>query len=137
MMKTKILAAIFLLLSCLTTWAWYGHPITQEKIDQIRIGQTTEADLVHLFGAPTTRFVDLRQETEINWFRSQPIPAGGYVPLIGQFLGGLHVDSQQLYVLLGPDGRVLHYEVNNSLGTLKARGEALTATTSRRTSYMK
>jgi len=136
-MRTKILVSVFLLLSCLTTWAWYGHPITQEKVDQIRIGQTTEADLVHLFGAPTTRFVDLRHDTALDWFRSQPMPAGAYLPFVGELFGGLHVDAQQLYVLLSPGGRVLHYEVHSSLGTLKARGETLTVTTSRRTSYTK
>src|SRR6476619_3996521 len=114
-MKTKILLSVFLLSS----------------------GLTTEADLVHLFGAPTTRFVDLSHHTALDWFRSVPMPVGGYLPLIGELFGGLKVDSQQLYVLLSRDGRVLHYEVNNSLETLKARGEALTVTTSRHTSYAK
>lgn len=136
-MKTKILLSVFLLSSCLTTWAWFPPSITQEKIDQIRVGQTTEADLVHLFGAPTTRFVDLSHHTALDWFRSVPMPVGGYLPLIGELFGGLKVDAQQLYVLLSPDGHVLHYEVNNSLETLKARGEALTVTTSRHTSYAK
>jgi hypothetical protein len=73
-MKTKILLSVFLLSSCLTTWAWFPPSITQEKIDQIRVGQTTEADLVHLFGAPTTRFVDLSHHTALDWFRSVPMP---------------------------------------------------------------
>ncbi len=136
-MKTRLLAGLLLLFSCLTTWAWFAPSITQEKVDKIRIGQTTEADLVHIFGAPTTRFVDLRRRIEINWFRSEPMPVGGYVPLIGQFFGGLRIDAQQLHVLLSPDGRVVHYEVNDSLQTLKARTQTLTVTTSRRTSYMK
>jgi hypothetical protein len=125
-MKTKILVSAILLSSCLTSWAWFPPSITQKNIDQIRIGQSTEADLVHLFGAPTTRFVDLNHQTALDWFRSVPMPWSGYLPLIGQFLGGLNVDAQQLYVLLSPDGRVLHYEVNNSAHTLKARTQSRT-----------
>jgi hypothetical protein len=32
------------------------------------------------------------------------MPIGGYLPLIGELCGGLHVDAQQLTVLLTPDG---------------------------------
>ena len=136
-MKTKILVVALLLSSCLTSWAWFPRSITQQKVDQIRIGQTTETDLLHLFGTPTTRFVDLRHLTSLDWFRSVPMPVTGYLPLIGQFLGGLNVEAQQLSVVLGPDGRVLRYEVHSSKDRLHARTQAVTTTTVRETQYSK
>ena len=119
-MKTKLLATALLLASCLTGWAWPRSSITQAKVNQIRIGQTTEADLLQLFGAPTTRMIDLRHEVELDWFRTPPMPLQGYVPFIGSFIGGLDVEAQQLYVVLAPNGRVMRFYVYSTTG--KVRG---------------
>ena len=81
-MKTKLLVSLILISSCLTTWAWFDPSITQGKVDQIRIGQTTEADLVHFFGRPSTRQVDLRHHVTLDFMRSVPMPWQGYTPFI-------------------------------------------------------
>ena len=133
-MKTKILVCAILISSGLTSWAWFPPSITQQNINQIRVGQTTETDLVHLFGTPTTRFVDLAHYTAIDWFRSVPAPAQSYIPLLSSLLGGLNVEVQQLTVVLSPGGRVVHYEVHSSLDRLHA---ASRVTTVRETSYSK
>ena len=125
-MKTKSLVAAVLLSSCLTILASYPSTITQENVNQIRPGQTTEADLVNLFGIPTTRFVDLAHYTAIDWFRSVPAPAQSYIPFIGSCLGGLNVEAQQLTVVLSPGGTVVRYEVHSSLNRLHAAGQATT-----------
>lgn len=132
-MKTKIVAVAILLTSCLTSWAWEPSTITQERVDQIQIGQTTEADLVRLFGTPTTRFVDLRQYVAIDWFRSVPPPPQSYIPIIGPCLGGLDVEAQQLTVNLSPSGRVLRYEVHSS----RERLRVATSRSVRQTGYVK
>ncbi len=132
-MKIKSLVTAILLSTCLTSWAWFPKSISQAGINQIRLGQTTEADLVQLFGPPTTRFVDLRNGIALDWFRSVPMPAAGYLPVIGQFLGGLDVEAQQLTVDLTPDGRVIRYEVHSSKKTLKAAQSG----TTRETGYSK
>ncbi len=135
-MKNKILVCTILLSSCLTSWAWFPSSITQQKVNQIRLGQTTEADLVHLFGTPTTRFVDLAHYTAVDWFRSVPAPPQSYIPLIGSFLGGLNVEAQQLTVTLTPGGRVVQYDVHSSLDRLHAASR-VTRTTVRETRYSK
>ncbi len=135
-MKTKFLVCALLLSSCLTTWAWFPPRITQAKINQIQIGQTTEAELVHLFGTPTTRTTDLAQYITIDWLRSVPAPIQSYIPLIGSFLGGMNIDAQELYVVLSPGGRVVHYEVHSSRNSLHTAGQSTTTTVSR-TSYSK
>lgn len=133
-MKTKFLLCALLLLSGLTTWASASSQITQPAIDQIRIGETTEGDLVQLFGPPTTRFVDMANDVAVDWFRSVPAPAKSYIPIIGPFLGGPIVEAQQLTVVLSPAGRVVSYEVHSSRDTLHAAGSVRTVT---RTSYAK
>jgi hypothetical protein len=122
-MKTKFLVATLLISSCLTILASYPSTITQANVNRIRPGQTTEADLVNLFGVPTTRFVDLAHYTAIDWFRSVPAPAKSYIPLIGSCLGGLNVEAQQLTVVLNPGGTVFRYEVHSSRNTLHAASQ--------------
>lgn len=117
-MKTKTLVAAILLSSCLTSWAWFPRSITQEKINQIRVGQTTEADLVRMFGPPTTRYLGLAHIMSLDWFRSVPMPPGGYVPVLGDLLGGLHLDAQQLSVVLDASGRVIRFDAHSSRNTL-------------------
>lgn len=126
MMKTRFLAIALLIFSGLTIQASYPKTITQENVNQIRPGQTTEADLVNLFGIPTTRFVDLAHYTAIDWFRSVPAPAKSYIPLIGSCLGGLNVEAQQLTVVLSPAGTVVRYEVHSSQNTLHAASQVAT-----------
>lgn len=125
-MKTKFLVATLLISSCLTILASYPSTITQANVNQIRPGQTTEADLVKLFGVPTTRFVDLAHYTAIDWFRSVPAPAKSYIPLIGSCLGGMNVEAQQLTVVLNPGGTVFRYEVHSSRNTLHASRQVTT-----------
>ena len=122
-MKTKFLVTAILLSSCLTSWAWFPKSITQEKINQIRVGQTTEADLVQLFGPPTIRNSDLSHSIALDWFRSVPMLPTGYLPVVGQFLGGLNLEAQQLSVVLSPGGRVVRFEMHSSKD--KPRGEGL------------
>jgi len=118
-MKTKLLAFAILISSTLTTWAWFPPAITQERVNRIQIGQTTEADLVRVFGTPTIRKTDIRGQVELDWFRSRPIPWQGYLPLIGSFIGGLDVEAQQLYVLLSPQGTVLRFSAYSSATELR------------------
>ena len=111
-MKIKVLVTAILLSTCLTSWG-FPKSITQQEISQIRIGQTTEADLLNLFGPPTTRFVDM-SHISLDWFRSVPMPAASYLPFIGELTGGLNIEAQQLSVVLSPGGRVLRYEMHSS-----------------------
>jgi hypothetical protein len=112
-MKTKILAAAFLFTACLTALACYPPIITQAKLEQIRIGQTTEADLVHLFGPPSIRSVDLAQRITLDWFRSKPIAPEAYIPFLAD-LGKDAIGAQQLTVVLTPGGRVVRFQAYTS-----------------------
>ena len=117
-MKIKLLAAV-LLTFCLTSRAAFGHSITQAKVDQIRPGYTTEADLVRLFGPPITRSTDIYRTTSLDWIRSQPPGLQAYLPLVGSFLGGFDIEVQQLSVQLRADGRVGSFTIYDLNGNVK------------------
>jgi outer membrane protein assembly factor BamE (lipoprotein component of BamABCDE complex) len=97
------------MLACLTSQAMAGHSITQEKVNQIRTGQTTEEDLVRAFGPPATRTVCPPEEMTLDWFYSSPISAQNYLPIIGPALGGTHITAWELWVVLGANGEVKRY----------------------------
>lgn len=126
-MKTKFLVSAILLTTCLTSWAWFPKSITPQKISQIRIGQTTEADLLALFGPPTTRFVDIAHVISLDWFRSVPMSPGGYLPFIGELAGGRNLEAQQLSVVLDSGGRVIRYEMHSSKDRQRADGASAIA----------
>jgi len=99
----------FVMLGCLTSQATAGHSITQAKVNQIRPGQTTEADLVRAFGQPTTKTVCPPEVRTLDWFYVRPISAQNYIPVIGPLLGGTQVKAWELWVVLRANGTVRRY----------------------------
>jgi len=97
------------MLVCLTSNATAGKSITQEKVNQIRPGLTTEDDLVRAFGPPATKTVCPPGEITLDWFYASPISAQNYIPVIGPALGGTHVKAWELWVVLGASGEVKRY----------------------------
>ena len=97
------------ILACLTNPAMAGESITQEKVNQIIPGVTTEEDLVRAFGPPATKTVCPPDEISLDWFYSSPIGAQNYIPIIGPALGGTQVTAWELWVVLGANGEVKRY----------------------------
>lgn len=112
----------FLILACLalglTSCASYHPVIKQSAVRQIRPGVTTEANLLALFGPPDTRVGSYEGGTNLTWFRSVGSGPAGYAPIIGQFIGGLDLEVQELIVLLDPNGRVRSYTIHDSKGAI-------------------
>jgi hypothetical protein len=105
-MKTKLLVtALFAFF--LTAGVSFSRAITEAKVDQIRAGYTTEAELVRLFGAPITKSTDIYRMTSLTWFQAGGPDPAAYFPIISPFFcNPLRIDVQELSVVLGPDGRV-------------------------------
>jgi outer membrane protein assembly factor BamE (lipoprotein component of BamABCDE complex) len=99
----------FLAVACLTSYATAAESITQEKVNQIRPGRTTEQDLVRTFGVPTTETVCPESERSLHWFYQRPISAQNYIPIIGPALGGAQVKAWELWVVIGLNGEVKRY----------------------------
>jgi outer membrane protein assembly factor BamE (lipoprotein component of BamABCDE complex) len=99
----------FLAVACLTSYVTAAESITQEKVNQIRPGRTTEQDLVRTFGVPTTETVCPESETSLHWFYVSPIAAQNYIPIIGPALGGAQVKAWELWAVIGLNGKVKRY----------------------------
>jgi outer membrane protein assembly factor BamE (lipoprotein component of BamABCDE complex) len=103
--------------ACSTT---IGTPIAKEKVNQIRIGLTTEPDLLLLFGNPSTKTLDPGGNVVLTWvYSSASTKAETFVPVAGAFIGGYNTHVQQLTVLVNRKGRVEKWTMNNSPGEVK------------------
>jgi outer membrane protein assembly factor BamE (lipoprotein component of BamABCDE complex) len=98
-----------LALTCLTSYATAAESITQEKVNQIRPGQTTEQDLIRIFGAPATETVCPEADRSLDWYYVRPISPQNYIPVIGPALGGAQVKAWELWVVVSASGRVKRY----------------------------
>jgi hypothetical protein len=116
-MKTTIFLALGLA-ACLTSCTSYD--ITQAKVRTIQPGVTTETNLMQMFGPPDTRQSEVHGDTTLVWFRSEAPPISGYIPLIGQYTGGLNIDMLQLQVKTAPNGGVRNFSINESLGEVRS-----------------
>jgi outer membrane protein assembly factor BamE (lipoprotein component of BamABCDE complex) len=96
-------------LACLTSQAMAGESITQAKVNQITTGVTTEQDLVRAFGSPATKMVSPLGEVTLDWIYVSPIAVQNYVPVVGPALGGMHIDTWELWVVLRANGAVKRY----------------------------
>jgi len=105
---------------CLTSHASCGL-ITQQDLNLIRPGNTTEIDLVHMFGPPATRTVQEDGKKSLNWFESSAAPPQSYIPIVGPWLVRLDARVQQLSVLVGANGRVERYNMHDSRDDMKMR----------------
>jgi hypothetical protein len=98
-----------IMLACLTSQAVAGRSITQAKVDQITAGVTTEEYLISAFGPPATKMVSPLGEATLDWFYVSPIAAPNYIPVVGPALGGMHMDTWELWVVLRANGTVKRY----------------------------
>jgi len=98
-MKTIAIASLALLL---TACASSGHPISQDQIDQIVKGKTTQSELLANLGTPTSQAFNSDGTKVLTW-------AYAYVGF-----AGIGTETQALSVIVGPDGRVAAYTANNT-----------------------
>jgi len=87
-----------------------GKKIEQSNVSQIIKGQTTEADLVRMFGPPSNRMANSNGTVMLMWsYFSHDMNAASFIPYAGMVLGGSKSESQNLHVTLGPNGKVQDY----------------------------
>ena len=109
----KIIYCITALLLC--GCASVGTPVETQNIPKIRKGVTTEAELVQMFGAPSSKRLGPNNGLIETWIYSESRVKGtSFIPYAGAFVGGSHVKIQTLMVALDGNGRVQNYAFNES-----------------------
>ncbi|HCL15736.1 MAG TPA: hypothetical protein DIC61_11175 [Pseudomonas sp.] len=97
-MKGILLSAllVILLAGCVS-----GNRFTQQQVDQIQVGTTTERDLLSIFGAPAAVSAQSDGTKTLIW-------TWAYASL-----GGVRSGSKMLSVSLGQDGKAKDYNVSS------------------------
>jgi outer membrane protein assembly factor BamE (lipoprotein component of BamABCDE complex) len=104
----------FLAASIICGCASYGNNFDEKKVSQIRKGETTEADLISLFGAPTGRCVNSESGAVLTWTYAESRTKGEtFIPIAGAFVGGATTSSKTLIVRLDQSGKVLDYSYSS------------------------
>ena len=99
-------ATAFWLIGCAST----GQNFDESKVSQIKKGETTEADLVQMFGQPENRAVNSEGTTTLTWnYFEARVKGETFIPYAGPFLGGSRSKQKMLSVTLGPDGKVASF----------------------------
>lgn len=111
-MKKYIFFFIFFLISGCST---VGNKIEQEKVSQIKEGVTTEQEVINILGKPYMKTLNsdgkiimLYQYTKVK------NRASNFIPVVGLINGGMDMQQQMLTVLIGKDGKVDKYTLNDS-----------------------
>jgi len=100
-----------------------GNNFDESKISQIKKGETTEADLVGIFGDPIQRGLDSNGMTTLTWMYVESRAKGeSFIPYAGPFIGGTRSKNKTLNVTLN-DGKVANF--NFSGGGTETRSNQL------------
>ncbi len=109
-------ASVALLGGCSST----GNNFDDSKVSQIKKGETTEAQLIQMFGEPQRRGVNSEGATTLMWMYTESSVKGeSFIPYAGPFVGGSRHKQKTLNVTL-QDGKVQSF--SSSAGGMETRG---------------
>ena len=96
---TSFLAAL-LFAGCVST----GNNFDESKLSEIRKGQTTEQDLMHMFGQPQNRIINSEGVLTLTWtYAESRVKGESFIPFAGAFAGGGKTRAKSLSVRLQND----------------------------------
>lgn len=114
-------ALIATALACLLGCASTGTNFDEGKVSQIKKGETTEAELIRMFGQAESRGVTSEGMTTLTWMYVESTVKGeSFIPFAGPFVGGTRSKQKMLMVTLGADGKVSNF--TSSTGGSEMRG---------------
>lgn len=120
----KILALYLVTAALVAGCASVGTPVATQNIPKIKRGVTTEVDLVRMFGNPTDKSISSSGKIVMTWVHSSAQAKGtSFIPFAGPFVGGTNVQVEKLQVVIGKDGRVEDYVMNESHPDIKMGGD--------------
>ncbi len=97
-----------------------GNNFDESQVSQIKKGETTESQLLEMFGAPQNRTVDSEGMTTLTWiYQESAVKGESFIPYAGAFLGGNRSNHKNLNVVL-LDGKVQNYNMTG--GGMESRG---------------
>lgn len=113
------LACCFSMLGCAST----GNNFDESRVSHIKKGETTESELIQMFGEPQQRGVNSEGQTTLTWMYVESTVKGeSFIPYAGPFIGGSRSKNKTLNVTL-LDGKVANF--NYSGGGMETRSNQI------------
>jgi len=111
----KRLVYLFITLVFLSGCVTSGTKIDQNKVTQIKEGITTEQNVIQLLGNPYTKTLTSDGRTIMLYhYVKVKNRASNFIPVANLLVGGMDMQQQMLTVLIGQDGKVEKYTLNDS-----------------------
>lgn len=108
-------------LTVLAGCASSGQNFDDELVREIKLGVTTETDMIDMFGEPTGRSFDSSGSSNLTWAYHESRTNGkSFIPYVGMFMGGTDNSHKMLTANINPEGIVMSY--SGDLGGTKSRG---------------
>ena len=86
-----------------------GNNFDESKLSQLKKGETTETELVQMFGQPEQRGMNSEGMTTLTWmYQESTVKGESFIPYAGPFIGGTRSRNKTLTVILN-NGRVANY----------------------------
>lgn len=114
---TLLAVASLTMFGCAST----GKNFDDSKLSQIKKGETTEPELIQLFGTPlsrTTTVTDSKVNTVLTWTYSEATLDGkAFIPIVGPMMSGHAGKGKHLTVILNAEGRVNTFTYSGGTST--------------------
>ncbi len=110
MKKLTIILLGFLLSGCATI----GRPINNDQLMKIKQGETTEQEIIAIFGTPLSKTLTGEGKIIMNYtYTEARIKATNFIPIVGLVSGGPDIYQQMLSILIDENGIVEKYTSTN------------------------
>lgn len=114
---TVLVWVLFLVCGCATS----GTKIDQSKITQIKEGVTTEQEVLQILGSPQTKTLSSDGKIIMLYLYTKvKNRASNFIPVVNLMTGGMDMQQQMLTVLIGKDGKVEKYTLNDSTSAINS-----------------
>jgi len=114
-----LIVLIFLIhqIGCATV----GQKIDQDKVTEIQEGITTEKEVVELLGSPFSKTMTSDGKIIMMYLYTKvKNKARNFIPIVGLIAMEMDMRQQTLSILIGKDGTVEKYTMNDYDGEIKS-----------------
>jgi outer membrane protein assembly factor BamE (lipoprotein component of BamABCDE complex) len=114
-MKIRKWAAITLMGVSLCGCVSAGVQVQPEKLQAMKVGETTYQEVVARLGTPTANVISSNGQRVIvySFVHSQARPES-FIPIVGPLVGGADATANSVTFIFGPDGKLMSYSSSDA-----------------------
>ncbi len=117
---SRAMALLLVALASLGCASYGGPRVSQEKIAQVKEGQTTRAQVIEILGSPmTSTLTSDGKEVFMYYSGTARSSAQNFIPVVNLVQSKVNMDTQSINVLFNKDGIVEKMTATNSKSDVK------------------